>query len=126
MIEAEARPDWGRAAARSSIITAIGWRAAAAGVTSSPVSGAAAITGPRLADGEGEGEGESLADGSTEALADGPSLGLAHEQLGVGVAGEQPMSTIEQASARPIPQPSRLRPITRRRIADVSIRGSPS
>ncbi len=85
------------------------------------------MTGP-----EGEGDGESLADGSAEALADGPSLGLGLEPLGVGVAGEQPIRTIEQASARPNPQPSLLRPITRRRIADAQnpgrrpVRGRPS
>ena len=77
------------------------------------------MTGPE-GEGDGEGDGESLADGSAEALADGPSLGLRFEPLGVGVgvAGEQPIRTIEQASARPNPQPSLLRPITRRRIAD--------
>ena len=108
MIEASLRPDWGRAGPRSSIITAIGWRAAAAGVTSSPVRGAGTITGgPRLADGDGDADGRSLADGPTDALADGLALGpLSVAPLGVGVVGEQPPARTDRTGDRQADPPT--------------------
>src|SRR5262245_25200176 len=71
------RPDWGRAARRSSIITAIGWRRAMAGATSWPVSGAGTRVG--VGTGVGLGEGDGLGDGAALGVADG-------SRVGVGVA----------------------------------------
>src|SRR5689334_6529659 len=61
-MDAEVKPDCGRAGERSSTITAIGCRAAAAGETSRPVSGAGTRTGV----GAGVGVGETLGDGSRD------------------------------------------------------------
>src|SRR6185312_15081533 len=62
--DADDRPDCGRAAPRSSIITAIGCRFATAGETGRPVSGAGTVTGV----GTGVGVGTcAAADGRTEA-----------------------------------------------------------
>ena len=52
-IEALLKPDWGRAADRSSIITAIGWRSAASGLTSRPVSAAGTRRGVAIGVGGG-------------------------------------------------------------------------
>jgi hypothetical protein len=134
-IDAEPSPDWGRAGLRSSSITAIGWRAAAAGLTSSPVNGAGTRTGLGLGDGEGLGDGDglgvdglavALADGATEALIEGDGVVLrpaGPELVGVGVAGEQPTSRTATAIASPTRRYWLPRPITRRRIADVSNQG---
>src|SRR6187551_2506255 len=62
--EADARPDCGRAARRSSIMTAIGWRAATAGETICPVSGAGTRTGVGSGVGVGTGVGDGEAVGS--------------------------------------------------------------
>src|SRR3954469_21584758 len=51
--DAALKPDCGRAGDRSSTITAIGWRFAAVGLTSRPVSGAATRVGPGVAVGSG-------------------------------------------------------------------------
>jgi len=130
-IDAEPSPDWGRAGLRSSSITAIGWRAAAAGLTSSPVNGAGTRTGLGLGLGAGEGLGVDglalpLADGAGEGLteADGVALRpVGPELVGVGVVGEQPTSRTAKAIASPTCRYWLPRPITRRRIADVSKRG---
>src|SRR3954463_14511178 len=58
--EASLNPDCGRAGERSSIITAIGWSFAAAGLTRTPSSGAATRTG--VGSGVGLGEASGLAD----------------------------------------------------------------
>src|ERR1051325_9112470 len=78
-------PDCGRAGRRSSIITAIGCRRAMAASTSSPVSGAATLTGVGTGVGPGDGEGERVGDtvgdaptvGATVASADGGTLAWA-------------------------------------------------
>src|SRR3954452_5350668 len=65
-------PDWGRAAHRSSIITAMTWRDAMAGLTGMPVSGAATRTGV----GTGVGVAAGVAVGAGVAwAADGSALG---------------------------------------------------
>src|SRR6185503_1374522 len=51
--DAALNPDCGRAGERSSIMTAIGCRAAAAGLTSPPVSGAGTSVGPGVGVGRG-------------------------------------------------------------------------
>src|SRR6476619_5702845 len=55
--DAALNPDCGRAGPRSSIITAIGWRAATAGGTRTPVSGAGTRTGVGTGVGAGVGVG---------------------------------------------------------------------
>jgi len=76
--DAELRPDCGRAARRSSIITAIGCRAATAAVTIRPVKGAATRTGVGIGVGVGRGVGD--------ALAVGVEVSLVPEEAGAGVA----------------------------------------
>src|SRR4051794_12975456 len=75
-IDAALNPDCGRASNWSSIITAIGWRIAAAGDTSRPVSGSATSTGL------GVGLGVGAVDGPAE-LPLGVALGVV---LGVAIA----------------------------------------
>src|SRR5947207_2721236 len=95
-IDAALNPDCGRAGERSSTITAIGWRAATAGVTRRPVSGSATRTGPVLGVGVGavEGGAEATIDeldsvdgaGVTSGAADGgvlPSAATRPEPAGV-------------------------------------------
>src|SRR5258707_1103372 len=65
-IDAALNPDCGRAGDRSSIITAIGWRAAAAGLTRRPVSGSGTRTGVGFGSGVGAKDGEVDADGPVE------------------------------------------------------------
>src|SRR3954470_6176332 len=67
-IDADPKPDCGRAGKRSSIITAIGCRRAASGVTSRPVNGAGTSFGDGVGVGDGEGVGARLAVGSAGAL----------------------------------------------------------
>ena len=69
-IDAELKPDCGRAADRSSIITAIGWRRAAAGVTGRPVSGAGTRTGVGTGVGVGMGVAVGLAEADGRPLAE--------------------------------------------------------
>ena len=64
MTDAALNPDCGRAADRSSIMTAIGWRRAWAGVTMRPVSGAATRIGVGAGVGVGSILGEGLAGGT--------------------------------------------------------------
>src|SRR5438552_18437924 len=71
-IDAALNPDCGRAGERSWSITAIGWRAAAVGVTRRPVSGSATRTGPAL----GVGVGVGGADGTIDELASVDGAGL--------------------------------------------------
>src|ERR1019366_5755494 len=108
-------------------MTAIGWRAAAAGLTSSPVRGAGTSTGLGLGDRLGTLIG-GLADGAVEALlGDGvPIKPAAAEVTGEGVVGEQPTSKTAQAIASPTRPPSLPRPITPRRIADAAKWGASS
>src|ERR1019366_7623370 len=108
-------------------MTAIGWRAAAAGLTSSPVRGAGTSTGLGLGDGLGTLIG-GLADGAVEALlGDGVSIKpAAAEVTGEGVVGEQPTSKTAQAIASPTRPPWLPRPITPRRIADAAKWGASS
>ena len=69
--DAEARPDCGRAGRRSSIMTAIGWRAAIASVTMRPVSGAGTRTGVGSGVGVGTGVGDGVAVGDGRRRRDG-------------------------------------------------------
>ncbi len=122
-IEAELSPDCGRAGLRSSIITAIGWRTAAAGLTSSPVSADGTSTGLGLGLGLGDGDGLGTIVGLGAFDAEGDGLAVATVLVaGTGVVGEQPTSRTAAAIASPTSQSWRSRPITRRRIADVSNR----
>src|SRR4051812_35587150 len=73
-IDAALNPDCGRAGERSSTMTAIGWRAATAGVTRRPVSGSATRTAPAL--GVGVGAAEGGADGPIGELASVEGAGL--------------------------------------------------
>src|SRR6266496_2068826 len=66
--DASLNPDCGRAADRSSIITAIGWSLALDGETSTPSSGAATSTGVAT----GVGLGEALSDGDSDGSSDVP------------------------------------------------------
>src|SRR3954468_19268867 len=78
-------PDWGRAAHRSSIMTAITCRAAMAGLTGMPVSGAATRTG--VGTGVGVGSGVAVGAGVGSAL-DGSGVGwVVGSLVGGGVAG---------------------------------------
>src|SRR5471032_1523422 len=112
-IDAELRPDCGRAGPRSSIITAIGWRAAAAGLTSSPVSADATSTGLGLGLGLGDGDGLGTIVGLGAIDADGDALAAAATVLEAGtvVVGEQPTSMTAAAIASPTSQSWRSRPI---------------
>ena len=108
-IDASLKPDCGRAGPRSSIITAIGWSAAAAGLTNLPVSGSETRAGAGTGVGEGTGVGDGGVVGEAVGVADGPTeawawvgLGItpvAGGALGVGVAGEQAASRNRQATA---------------------------
>jgi len=86
-------------------MTAIGWRAAAAGVTSSPSSGAGTRTGLGLGVGVGLSTGGALllADGPLDGPADGDGVGVIAVRPGVGatVVGEQPTSRTAKAIASP-------------------------
>ena len=77
--DADDSPDCGRAALRSSIITAIGCWAATAGVTRRPVSGAGTRTGVGSGVAVGSGVGEAVTVGS------GVPVGL-RVAVGVGTA----------------------------------------
>src|SRR5450759_3183995 len=74
-MEAALKPDCGRASAWSSTMTAIGWRAASAGVTIRPVSGAGTRTGGGLGATLGDGRPAGFPDGELEAAAAGPAVG---------------------------------------------------
>src|SRR5215208_1279056 len=69
-IDAEPKPDCGRAGERSSIMTAIGCRRAASGVTSRPVNGAGTSFGDGVGVADGAGVGTTLAVASGEASGD--------------------------------------------------------
>src|SRR3954471_4589330 len=81
-------PDWGRAAHRSAIITAITCRAAVAGLTGMPVSGAATRTGVGTGVGVGSGVGDGAGVGS--ALEGSGVAGLVGSSVGFAVAGGGP------------------------------------
>ena len=123
-IEAELSPDCGRAGLRSSIITAIGWRAAAAGLTSSPVN----ADGTRIGLGLGLGAGLAgvgLGLPPTVAVGagldgEGGLLGTDPEPVGTGVVGEQATSRTARVPTSPRRRIWLPCPITRRRIAEVS------
>ena len=91
--DASLKPDCGRASGWSSIITAIGWRLAAAGVTSRPVIGAATGLGVGLGVGVGVGVGSGVAVGSGVGVAVGAVVGVGDAEgetsacaLGLGAA----------------------------------------
>src|SRR5438876_8064845 len=92
--EASVKPDCGRAGDRSSIMQAMGCRAAAAGETSTPSSGATTSTGPGLRLGDGT-PGEPAGDGDGEAVPAGaPPAGLA-----AGAGDEAALSGLEEDRA---------------------------
>ena len=88
-------------------MTAIGCRAAAAGVTSSPSRGAGTSTGLGLGVGVGDGLSTGgvllLADGPVDGPVDGDAVGVRATRLGLGatVVGEQPTSRTAKAIASP-------------------------
>src|SRR4051794_595420 len=88
-IEALLKPDCGRAGDRSSIMTAITCRAAASGVTSSPVSGAGTRLGGAGVDGGG----------SVGGTADG--LGPGAMSVGEGAAAVEEPGALVAATAPP-------------------------
>src|SRR4051812_46701500 len=67
--DADVKPDCGRAALRSSIITAIGRRTAISGGTRTPSSGAGTSTGVGSGVGVGAALGGGVADGDVDAVA---------------------------------------------------------
>jgi hypothetical protein len=111
-IDAALNPDCGRAGPRSSTMTAIGWRRAAAGVTSWPVSGAGTSTGDGLGVGVGSGvgDGEALAETGTDGDADGDGAGDGGDEPSPATrpepAGEDDGPPGRAAFAASIPSPS--------------------
>jgi hypothetical protein len=103
-------------------MTAIGWRAAWAGLTGSPVSADGTVSGLGLGLGLGVGDGDGVAPIVGLAALEGDADGLAVATVlkdGTGVVGEQPIRRTAAAIASPASKFWRSRPITRRRIADV-------
>src|SRR5450759_4775454 len=88
--EAALKPDCGRASAWSSTMTAIGWRAASAGVTIRPVSGAGTRTGAGLGATLGDEGPPGLSDGELKAAAAGPAVGDAAADGGTAGDGVPP------------------------------------
>src|SRR6476661_8874830 len=86
--EADDRPDCGRAAPRSSIITAIGCRLATAGETGRPVSGAGTVTGVGTGVGVGTAVGLAGAVGSAVAVAVDPGVSPAGVAVGTCAAAD--------------------------------------
>src|SRR5580765_2466532 len=111
--DAALKPDCGRASNWSSIMTAIGWRAAAAGETRRPVSGAGTSLGAGVGVGSGGYDGGGETDGPTEGLASGDGLGPTTGPLDGGVlpspaTSPEPAGGVapgDDASAANIPRP---------------------
>ncbi len=118
-------------------MTAIGWRAAAAGLTISPVRGSGTSDGLGTGVGVGDGVGATLGatDGATDGLVTGgllawPDDGLvarlatrprAVEALGPGEDGEQAASRTATAAASPTRRTRRSRLVTSGRISEAPI-----
>ena len=104
-IEAALKPDCGRAGDRSSIITAIGWRRAAAGDTGSPVSGAGTVTGVGTGVGVGIGVAVGVALGGASV---GLALGGAEVVAIAGwLGGVLPQAPATRLTARRVAAPRR-------------------
>src|SRR5262245_24829859 len=102
-------PDCGRAGPRSSIITAMGWRAATAGGTRTPSSGAGTGVGVGTGVGDGVGVGWGVGVGGGVGVAVGAGVGAgvaATEGLPATATWDGPLDDV--AMARP---PARIAPI---------------